>query len=172
MEKIYILNSSIEIFAIYLRASGSGRRPQRRMARLQISGHYAYPAVRSDLTPAPVAPARCIECHADSLSYPLTQLYIPGVPGGVQRGSRDYRGFANSRKTRKIRQTFRSCLSSLARSCIQDCVQEVPVGQLAQRTPPSAHAAAFQGGFNRLHQLLHGFFTKSQVKSSQNHLPT
>ena len=30
-----------------LRASGSGRRPQRRMARLQISGHYAYPAVRS-----------------------------------------------------------------------------------------------------------------------------
>ena len=36
-----------------LRASGSGRRPQRRMARLQISGHYAYPAVRSDLTPAP-----------------------------------------------------------------------------------------------------------------------
>ena len=38
---------------LYLRASGSGRRPQRRMARLQISGHYAYPAVRSDLTPAP-----------------------------------------------------------------------------------------------------------------------
>ena len=37
---------------IYLRASGSGRRPQRRMARLQISGHYAYRAVRSDLTPA------------------------------------------------------------------------------------------------------------------------
>ena len=36
-----------------LRASGSGRRPQRRMARLQISGHHAYPAVRSDLTPAP-----------------------------------------------------------------------------------------------------------------------
>ena len=36
----------------YLRASGSGRRPQRRMARLQISGHYAYLAVRSDLTPA------------------------------------------------------------------------------------------------------------------------
>ena len=30
-----------------LRASGSGRRPQRRMARLPISGHYAYPAVRS-----------------------------------------------------------------------------------------------------------------------------
>ena len=37
---------------LYLRASGSGRRPQRRMARLQISGHYVYPAVRSDLTPA------------------------------------------------------------------------------------------------------------------------
>ena len=40
------------------------------------------------------------------------------------------------------------------------------------RYPPSAHAAAFPGGFNRLHQLLHGFFTKSQVKSSQNHLPS
>ena len=38
---------------IYLRASGSGRQPQRRMARLQMSGHYAYPAVRSDVTPAP-----------------------------------------------------------------------------------------------------------------------
>ena len=37
----------------YLRASGSGRQPQRRMARLQMSGHYAYPAVRSDVTPAP-----------------------------------------------------------------------------------------------------------------------
>ena len=75
-------------------------------------------------------------------------------------------------KTRKIRQTFRSRLSSLTRSCIQDCVQEVPVGPMAQGTPPSAHAAAFQGGFNRLHQLLHGFLTKSQVKSFQNHLPS
>ena len=51
-------------------------------------------------------------------------------------------------------------------------MQEVPVKQAAQGTPPSAHAAAFPGGFNRLHQLLHGFFTKSQVKSSQNHLPS
>ena len=127
---------------------------------------------RLDPSAAAVAPARCIECHADSLSCPLTQLYIPGVPGGVQRGSRGSRGFATSHKTRKIRQTFRSCLSSLTRSCIQDCVQEVPVGQMAQGTPPSAHAAAFQGGFNRLHQLLHGFFTKSQVKSFQNHLPS
>ena len=62
----------------------------------------------------------------------------------MQRGSRGSRGFATSRKTRKIRQTFRSCLSSLTRSCIQDCVQEVPVGPMAQGTPPSAHAAAFQ----------------------------
>ena len=127
---------------------------------------------RLDPSAAAVAPACCIECHADSLSCPLTQLYIPGVPGGVQRGSRGSRRFATSRKTRKIRQTFRSCLSSLTRSCIQDCVQEVPVGQMAQGTPPSAHAAAFQGGFNRLHQLLHGFFTKSQVTSFQNHLPS
>ena len=44
-------------------------------------------------------------------------------------------------------------------------MQEVPVKQVAQGTPPSAHAAAFPGGFSRLHQLLHGFFTKSQVKS-------
>ena len=36
---------------------------------------------------------------------------------------------------------------------------------MAQGTPPSAHAAAFPGGFNRLHQLLHGFFTKFEVKS-------
>ena len=94
------LSLSIHIhtyMCIYLRASGSGRRPQRRMARLQISGHYAYPAVRSDLTPAPHFCPRataCIECHADSLSCPLTQLYIPGVPGGVHRGSRGSRGFA------------------------------------------------------------------------------
>ena len=88
-------------------------------------------------------------------------------PGGCRA-----RASATSRKTRKIRQTFRSCLLSLTRSCIQDCVQEVPVKQVAQGTPPSAHAAAFPGGFNRLHQLLHGFFTKSQVKSFQNHLPS
>ena len=46
-------------------------------------------------------PACCIECHADSLSCPLTQLHIPGVPGGVQRGSRGSRGFATSRKHEK-----------------------------------------------------------------------
>ena len=77
-----------------------------------------------------------------------------GGPGGPRRFRRGQGG--SSRKTRKIRQTFRSCLSSLTRSCIQDCVQEVPVGQMAQGTP-SAHAAAFPAGFNRLHQLLHGF---------------
>ena len=31
-------------------------------------------------------PARCIECHADSLSCPLTQLYIPGFQGGWKGG--------------------------------------------------------------------------------------
>ena len=31
-----------------------------------------------------------------------------------------------------------SCMSSLLRSCIQDCVQEVPVGQMAQGTPLGA----------------------------------
>ena len=88
--------------------------------------------------------------------------------GASRRGCRA-RASATSCKTQKNRQTFRSCLSSLTRSCIQDCVQKVPGGQMAQGTP-SAHAAAFPGGFNRLHQLLHGFFTKSQVKSCQNHL--
>ena len=92
----------------------------------------------------------------------------PGGPGGSRTGQGGVQG--TSRKTRKIRQTFQSCLSSLTRS-IQGCVQEVPVGQMAQGTS-SAHAAAFPGGFNRLHQLLHGFFTKSQVKPFQNHLPS
>ena len=91
---------------------------------------------------------------------------------GASRGGAGPEPLQPAVKHKKIRQTFRSCLSSLTRSCIQDCVQEVPVGPMAQGTPPSAHAAAFQGGFNRLHQLLHGFFTKSQVKSFQNHLPS
>ena len=143
------------------------------MARLQISGHYAYAAVRSDVTPAPhfcPQPARCIECHADSLSCPLTQLYLPGVPGRVQRGSRGSRGFATSRKhenetnvpklyVKPITQHPVLCAGGSSRTT-------------GSRYPPSVHAAAFQGGFNRLHQLLHGFFTKSQVKSSQNHLPS
>ena len=78
----------------------------------------------------------------------------PGGPRGVQERSGGVQG--QSHQPRKTRQTFRSCLSSLLRS-IQDCVQEAPVGQMAQGTP-SAHAAAFPGSFNRLHQLLHGFF--------------
>ena len=88
---------------------------------------------------------------------------VQAHPGGCRA-----RASSTSRKTRKIRQTFRSCLSSLTRSCIQDCVQEVPVKQAAQGTPPSAHAAAFPGGFNRLHQLLHGFFTKSVFSKSSS----
>ena len=31
-------------------------------------------------------PARCIECHADSLSCPLTRLNIPGVQGLCREG--------------------------------------------------------------------------------------
>ena len=57
---------------------------------------------------------------------------VQAHPGGGCRA----RASATSRKTQKIRQTFRSCLSSLTRSCIQDCVQEVPVGQMAQGSPP------------------------------------
>ena len=94
--------------AWYLRASGSGRRPQTRMARLQISGRYAYPAVRSDLTPArhfcprATAAARCIECHADSLSCPLTRLNIPAVPGRVAGGVQGVQKFATSHKHKKV----------------------------------------------------------------------
>ena len=81
------------------------------MARLQISGHYAYPAVRSDVTRRTSVlerpqPARCIECHADSLSSPLTQLYIPGVPGRVQRGSRGSRGFANTKNETNVPELY------------------------------------------------------------------
>ena len=39
------------------------------------------------------------------------------------------------------------------------------------RYPPSAHSAAFQGGFNRFINFSI-FFTKSQEKSFQNHLPS
>ena len=56
---------------------------------------------------------------------------VQAHPGGVRA-----RASATSRKTRKIKQTFRSCLSSLTRSCIQDCVQEVPVKQVAEGTHP------------------------------------
>ena len=54
---------------------------------------------------------------------------------GASKGGCRARASATSRKTRRIRQTFRNCMSSLLRS-IQDCVQEVPVGQMAQGTPP------------------------------------
>ena len=57
---------------------------------------------------------------------------VQAHPGGGCRA----RASETSRKTRKMRQTFRSCMSSLTRSCIQDCVQEVPVKQVAQGTPP------------------------------------
>ena len=92
-------------------------------------------------------------------SRPFSKRSLRGVQAqgaGASRGGCRARASATSRETRKLRQTFRSCLSSLTRSCMQDCVQEVPLGQMAQGTP-SAHAAAFPGGFNRLHQLLHGF---------------
>ena len=48
-------------------------------------------------------------------------------------------------------------MSSLLRSW------EVLVGQMAQGTPPSSARRGLPGGFNRLYQLLHGFF--KQVSS-------
>ena len=47
-------------------------------------------------------PARCIECHADSLSCPLTQLHIPGVPGGVHRGSRALQPAVNTKNETNV----------------------------------------------------------------------
>ena len=38
-------------------------------------------------------------------------------------------------KNTKTRKTLRNCMASLLRSNIQDFVQEVPVGQIAQGTP-------------------------------------
>ena len=92
--------------------------------------------------------------------------------GRVQRGSRGSRASATSRKTRKIRQTFRSCLSSLTRSCIQDCVQEVPVGPMAQGTPPQRTPRPSRVASTGFINFSMAFFTKSQVKSFQNHLPS
>ena len=117
------------------RSSGSGinRHRSRTFSKTSLRGHQAQ-----------------VQAHPESLGGVQA---VQGGAGEVSGGCRA-RGSATSRKTRKIRQTFRSCMSSLTRSCIQDCVQEVAVGQMAQGTPPSAHAAAFQGGFKRLHQLL------------------
>ena len=51
----------------------------------------------------------------------------------MKGGSRD---FAEKRlKHEKTRKTLRNCMASLLRSNIQDFVQEVPVGQMAQGTP-------------------------------------
>ena len=93
-----------------------------------------------------------VQAHPESLG---------GVRGpGEVRGGCRARGSATSRKTRKIRQTFRSCLSSLLRS-IQDCVQEVPAGQMAQGTPPSAHAAAFSKSSSVMSSVLFLYSPKS-----------
>ena len=104
-----------------LRASGSGRRPQRRMARLQISGHYAYPAVyalgaarRSDrsrlgalnvmLTPCPVVRqakpqaeeggtkrSRSLSATQSGQTWRPSAKDIQGNLGGVQQVSDESR---------------------------------------------------------------------------------
>ena len=64
-----------------------------------------------------------------------------GVWGGVQGVCRGSRGKTLKRNTKKPRKTLWNCMASLLRSNIQDFVQEVPVGQVAQgsacRGPPS-----------------------------------
>ena len=140
---------------IYLRASGSGRRPQRCMGRLQISGHYAYPAVRALLSSSD----RSRLAALNVMSCPLTQLYIPPVPGGVQRGSRGSRGFATSRKHEKIdKRSGAVCQAYYAASRIvcrrfqQDKWLKVP----PQRTPRPSKVAST--GFINFSMA---FFTKS-----------
>ena len=75
-------------------------------------------------------PARCIDCHADSLSCPLTQLYIPMVPGRGCKGGPGSRGFATSRKHEKLDKRSGAVCQAYY------CVQEVRAGQMAQGTPP------------------------------------
>ena len=59
---------------------------------------------------------------------------VQGVPGVVQGGVQRF--WAEKRlKHEKTRKTLRNCMASLLRSNIQDFVQEVPVGQMAQGTP-------------------------------------
>ena len=64
----------------------------------------------------------------------------PGGLGG-SRGSREGAAEEGVQKLCKATKhekldKFRSYMSSLLRSCIQDCVQEVPVREMAQGTPP------------------------------------
>ena len=44
-------------------------------------------------------------------------------------------GGKTAKNTKKTRKTLRNCMASLLRGNIQDFVQEVPVGQMAQGTP-------------------------------------
>ena len=83
-----------------------------------------------------------------------------GGPGGPRevRGACRARASATTRKTRKIRQTFRNCLSSLTRSCIQDCAQEVPVGH-GSRYPLGARRG-LPRWLQPASSTSHGFFTK------------
>ena len=91
---------------------------------------------------------------------------------GASKGGCRARASATSRKTRKIRQTFRSCLSSLTRSCIWNCVPEVPVQQMAQGTPPLSARRGLPRWLQPASSTSPWLFTKSQVKSSQKNLPS
>ena len=61
---------------------------------------------------------------------------LGGGPGG-SRGSRGGPEVLGGKRIKheKTRKTLRNCMASLLRSNIQDFVQEVPVGQMAQGTP-------------------------------------
>ena len=88
--------------------------------------------------------------------------------------------FQRAQNTKK-QKNVPGCMSILLRSCIQHSVQEVPVlvGPMAQGTPPqnfklfscsSLNPASTQLQAASSTPVLHGLFTKSQVKSFQKHL--
>ena len=70
-----------------------------------------------------------VQAHPESLGGIQA---VQGGPGEV-RGGAGLEALQPAVKHEKLDK-----LSSLTRSCIQDCVQEVPVGQTAQGTPSSS----------------------------------
>ena len=88
---VYIYICIFQFMYIYLRASGSGRRPQRRMARLQISGHYAYPAISQRLDPSAALLSSSDRSRLAALNVMLTPVlsldsavYSRGSRGGAK----------------------------------------------------------------------------------------
>ena len=135
---------------------GSSHRRDPSAALLSSSDRSRLAALNVMLTPCPVPRLSCI--------FQGFQGGCEGGPGGPEA----LQPAVNTKHETNVPELY---VKPITQHPVL-CAGGSSIGQMAQGTPPSAHAAAFQGGFNRLHQLLHGFFTKSQVKSFQNHLPS